>query len=279
MFGYILTNPDDLSENEKERYREAYCGLCHCLGQRHGQLSRLTLNFDLTFLVLMLSSLYEPEDEIHRKRCIIHPCKKHSYYINEYTEYAADMTIALSYFKCADDWKDEQKLSGKCGSSMLEKAYKKVKERRPVQCKVIEIELENIAQAEDAEYSPPDIASNAFGRLMAQVFAYKDDNWSKYLMSFGYGIGRYIYFADAAADYYEDKKTNSFNPLFQLNIMPEDMRPVLKTLLGEASEAFESLPLERDLKLLKNILYSGIWIKYNQAINKKEKKTNGSGPV
>ena len=279
MFGYILTNPDALSENEKERYREAYCGLCHCLGQRHGQLSKLTLNFDLTFLVLILSSLYEPDDEIHQKRCIVHPCKKHGYYINEYTEYAADMTIALSYFKCADDWQDERKLSGKCGMSMLEKTYKKVKASHPRQCEVIERELEYITQYEKSSFSSPDIASNAFGRLMAQIFAYKDDNWSKYLMSLGYGLGRYIYFADASADYYEDKKNGCFTPLFQLEIKPEDMRPILKNLLGETSAAFEALPLERDLKLLKNILYSGIWIKYNQAINKKEKKSNGSGSV
>ncbi len=60
MFGYVQANLSDLSEEERARYRAAYCGLCRTLGQRHGTLSRLSLTYDLTFLMLLLSSLYEP---------------------------------------------------------------------------------------------------------------------------------------------------------------------------------------------------------------------------
>ena len=44
MFGFIVANTDALSEAELARYRGAYCGLCRALQQRHGDLSRLTLN-------------------------------------------------------------------------------------------------------------------------------------------------------------------------------------------------------------------------------------------
>ena len=63
MFGYVQANLSDLSQEEQIRYRAAYCGLCHTLGERHGFTSRLSLTYDLTFLTLLLSSPYEPEEK------------------------------------------------------------------------------------------------------------------------------------------------------------------------------------------------------------------------
>ena len=60
MFGHVQANLDDLPQEEKKRYHAAYCGLCRALGERHGFRARLGLTFDLTFLTLLLSSLYEP---------------------------------------------------------------------------------------------------------------------------------------------------------------------------------------------------------------------------
>ena len=57
MFGYLMAASRLLDEDRQLRYRACYCGLCRSLKERHGQLSRLTLNYDLTFLVLLLSSL------------------------------------------------------------------------------------------------------------------------------------------------------------------------------------------------------------------------------
>ena len=54
MFGYVIANPDSLSPEELARYKSCYCGLCRTLKERHGSLSRLTLTYDMTFLVLLL---------------------------------------------------------------------------------------------------------------------------------------------------------------------------------------------------------------------------------
>lgn len=48
MFGHVQANLNDLSEEEKEQYRAVYCDLCHTLGERRGNLSRLGLTYDLT---------------------------------------------------------------------------------------------------------------------------------------------------------------------------------------------------------------------------------------
>ena len=56
MFGYVTANPKMMTEEETVRYRSAYCGLCKSLGKRHGQLTRLALNYDMTFLALFFGA-------------------------------------------------------------------------------------------------------------------------------------------------------------------------------------------------------------------------------
>ena len=72
MFGYILANRDDLTPEQLARYRACYCGLCKTLGERYGLSGRAALTYDMTFLVLQLSSLYEPECEQGQELSLIH---------------------------------------------------------------------------------------------------------------------------------------------------------------------------------------------------------------
>ena len=76
MFGYVTANKPELKIREFARYKGYYCGLCHTLLENHGRRGQMTLTYDMTFLVILLSSLYEPKEEEMRKRCLIHPAKK-----------------------------------------------------------------------------------------------------------------------------------------------------------------------------------------------------------
>lgn len=276
MFGHVQANLSDLSEEEQQRYRAAYCGLCKTLGKRYGLASRFALTYDLTFLSLLLSSLYEPEETCGNCRCAVHPCKRRSYAVNCCTEYAADMTIALTYHKCLDDWDDEHQVVKKLYAKILEKKYLQVKERWPEQCGIIEAELEELSKIEAAENTSPDAAAACFGRLMEGLFLYKKDHWEEQLRRLGFGLGQYIYLADAAVDLEKDRKKGRYNPLAALTMTQEELRPTLMTILGEASQAFEILPLVQDAHLLKNILYSGIWIKYNRGMQTKKREKHES---
>lgn len=269
MFGYVQANRNELSQEEKERYQSVYCGLCHTLGNRYGFCTRLSLNFDFTFLALLLSSLYEPPEDYEKRRCIFHPCRQQAYVLNPCIDYAADMTVALMYFKCIDDWNDEYKLPQKCYAALLSNAYQKVKAIHPEQCSIIEKELNEISRLEKDQDTSPDAAANSFGRLMAGVMVMKRDYWTEYLWRFGYNLGKYIYLVDAAVDLKHDIKKGNYNPLSFLSGKTKDVEAALKIILGDASEIFELLPLVQDINILRNILYSGIWMKYNQ--NRKEK--------
>ena len=61
MFGYVMVNKQKLSEEENDTYLGFYCGLCDCLHQTYGRSGQMALNFDMTFLAILLSGLYECE--------------------------------------------------------------------------------------------------------------------------------------------------------------------------------------------------------------------------
>lgn len=73
MFGYIRPSKPHLSEQDEARFQSVYCGLCHELGRKYGFAARFVLNFDFTFLAILLSDAQEPECE--SCRCAAHPCK------------------------------------------------------------------------------------------------------------------------------------------------------------------------------------------------------------
>ena len=72
MFGYIHPVMSVLSDEQKLRYRSFYCGVCHALSDQYGQIRRLSLSNDMTFLAVLLSSLYEPEARLTKSRCAVH---------------------------------------------------------------------------------------------------------------------------------------------------------------------------------------------------------------
>ena len=51
----------------------------------------------------------------------------------------------------------------------------------------------------------------------------------------------------------------------------EEMREIFELLLARCARSFERLPCVEDADLLRNILYSGVWLKYNCKNAKKEK--------
>ena len=77
MFGYVRPAADRLTQEQTDLFRSAYCGLCRTMGHRCGAVSRLFLNYDLTFLAILLTGLYEPETKAEHHRCIPHPFQKH----------------------------------------------------------------------------------------------------------------------------------------------------------------------------------------------------------
>lgn len=264
MFGFITPNFKTLSEEEKSRYQSVYCGLCHSIRDKYNNISRLALTYDLTFLNLLLNSLYEPKEAKDNCNCVFHPGNKYEASQSKYSNYCADLTVILAYHKMKDDVEDDKNIRAKIGVKALQNQYNKVKQRDL--CELAENKLKNInALEKQNSIDSGDIISKEFGLILAKMFSPKNDIFSETLAKFGANLGRFIYFMDAALDLEKDEKTNSYNPYKKLS---KPTKEDLAILAGQATYYFEKLPLEQDLHLLQNILYEGMWITYNYKSSK-----------
>ena len=266
MFGYVVANMDKLSEEEKQQYRSCYCGLCKSLGNRHGNLSRITLTYDMAFLVLFLSALYGKDTVPSKERCMIHPFKPHEYWQNEITDYAADMNIALTYYKFLDDWTDDKNIMSLLEAKVFQEENKRIAEQYPRQCAVIQERLDELSRIEKSGELNPDIPSNCFGKLMGELFVLREDEYSQMLRAFGVALGKFIYIMDACMDLKDDIKKEHYNPM--ITSSSENFGAVLSLLMADCTEKYKQLPITRDNNLIENILYSGVWTKYEAQKNK-----------
>ena len=126
MFGYIAINKAEMKFKDYDVYHAYYCGLCKCLRDRYGIRGQLTLSYDMTFLIVLLSGLYEPTTKKETVNCIAHPFEKHLAYTNEYTEYAASVNLILAYYKYKDDWADERRRKSYIAARLLNQCMKKI---------------------------------------------------------------------------------------------------------------------------------------------------------
>ena len=278
MFGYITPSLSALDDAQRARYREIYCGLCHVLYRRHGLTGSLTLSNDLTFLALLLNSLYETSEKRGEERCAAHPLKRHSYVFSEPFEYVADMNIALAYHKCLDNWLDDRNLLSRTEAAALKRAYGRVLDLYPEKCACVEAWIADIHQIEERNLKDIDAPVNSTGRLLAELFCWKDDFWSGSLRIMGDGLGRFIYLMDAYEDLPKDIRRGSYNPLsfYHSDENFETMcRDALTMMVADCTQEFEQLPILQDVDLLRNVLYSGIWSKYVQLQKKKGASSKG----
>lgn len=267
MFGYVTAHESELKVKEFHKYRGYYCGLCQQLKKDYGRLGQVTLTYDMTFLIMILTSLYESEPVARKGRCIVHPVKKQLFLQNEFTAYASDMNLILAYYHLVDDWEDEKKALGFVGSHLLKHRVKKAIRKYPRQSSVIREELARLSACEKAGEMKIDEPAGCFGRLMAEIFIYEKDNWEEYLRPMGFYLGKYIYIMDAYDDLQEDIKEDNYNPLkaiYEDADYEEQVLNMLRMMLGECTIAFERLPLIEDIDILRNILYDGVWKRYRK---------------
>lgn len=276
MFGYILPVMAALNDEQKLRWRSFYCGVCHALRNRHGQTGRLSLSNDMTFLAMLLSSLCEPESASIDSRCGMHPLKSHTFLSSAMIDYAADMNALLFYWKCEDQRIDDHSLLGRTGEAVFRGKADKIRTLWPAQAEGVGKALAELWKEEKKESPSADRLCNLSGEMLGSVFVPDPhDSWSSLLRSVGTGLGRFIYWMDAWEDYDEDCRRGRFNPLTAYHSLPdyEDFcRDTLEMLISEASESFELLPLEQDLDILRNVIYSGVWQRYTMIMEKKQRK-------
>lgn len=288
MFGYVTPYKMELKIKDYEMFKAYYCGLCISIKNNFSNLCRMTLNYDMTFLGILLDSLEYSKHKYVVTKCIAHPMKKKPKVIdNRALDYAAFCNVSLVYYKLLDDYNDDNSLSKKFISMYIKKFINKSKEDlSPI---LVNIE-ENIKKLSFLEKSEKIISidelSDPFASLTAFIvsYYYKDENFYNELYDLGYNLGRWIYIIDAFDDLKEDMEKHKFNAInkaFNVENLPyedliiKDGNRIEFNLIMSAnstSEALDKLPINKNKDLLFNILQLGLMNKIETIKSRSDKK-------
>lgn len=272
MFGYVRINKMDLTFREFEYYKGYYCGLCKYLKENHGEISRLGLNYDITFLIVILTAIYKPKTNITEEVCIVSPFKKKKKIINEITEYAASMNILLTYYKLEDNLLDDKGIKDILAYNIYKSKLKLAHEKYPHKSNIIKEQMNLLNKLEKEENCNIDKVSNTFGELMGEIFSYKNDEYEEDLRRIGFNIGKYIYILDAYEDLEEDYKKGRYNPYMEYINKKEELKlkvdKLISISLGLLASSIDNLNLQLNRGIIENIIYSGVYLRYKNILEK-----------
>ncbi|MBQ0059113.1 MAG: hypothetical protein KBS83_04025 [Lachnospiraceae bacterium] len=275
MFGYVVANQDELKIKDYKRYRSFYCGLCHVLKKKFGHRGQVTLSYDMVFLAILLNGLYEERLITEERRCGVHPTQKHPMVYNDITDYCADMEVMLAFCKADDNWRDEKDLKSRTFAGALSKYTKDISKRWPRQYQAIRQYIADLTKAEKEQMDDLDTVAGYTGKMLAELMVYKEDEWAAELRKLGFYLGKFIYLLDAREDLEQDLKHKNYNPWIPyMNRKDFDalVENTLTLMMGDCSRAFEMLPIVQDIEILRNIIYSGVWVKYRAFCRKEDAK-------
>lgn len=263
MFGYVRPFRPELKCKDFDLYKATYCGLCRCLRRRYGLIAPMFLNFDFTFLALLL---WEPEEAFItcRGRCHGNPLRKIPMCPDSPAlELAADESVVLSWWKLRDSVRDDGFFGGlpaRVLSAALGPAYRKAARRRPEFDRTARTCLEELAALERENCPSLDRTADAFARLL-QGAAPREGERGRVLSQLLYHLGRWIYLADARDDLEEDKLSGRYNPVAARFGQSGD-DPVLRLTMDNSLELMGSALQLGEFgcrkPILENIVYLGL---------------------
>ena len=251
----------------------------------------MSLNYDMTFLGLLLDGLNPDEVKVSSHRCILHPSEKKIVISdNKALSYAAYINISLFYYKLVDDVQDDKSLKSRISASILNPYRKKFPESILKIDNDIKNYLNNLSILENNKsFSSIDEICDPFAKLVGTIFRdypyelINDSNELRnVLFSLGYSIGKWIYLIDALDDLKKDMINKKFNPLNFLynkeNIVYEEFIELIKsriefTILNcgcSIKENLTQLDIKRNKDILYNIVELGLMDKYLKIINNKD---------
>jgi hypothetical protein len=170
----------------------------------------MLLNYDMTFLVVLLTGLYELQNKEKAFTCMMHPTKKQKAFENQVSEYCAAMNVMLAYHNLMDDWKDEKNRPKKTLANMIRKDYDTFAAKYPRQTKALESYMKRLAEYEAMNETNIDLVAGLTGEMLGELFAWKEDEWYEELKTLGFYMGKFIYLMDAYEDAPKDKKEGTY---------------------------------------------------------------------
>ena len=108
MFGYLKPQLKNAPHEIINQYRSVYCGLCHCLRKKYGLTGVACLNYEIVFMLLLISSVDKKPKRIFHGSCTITPFLFVPYidYLSPDVNTAAAMAVLTSNYMIKDNLAD-----------------------------------------------------------------------------------------------------------------------------------------------------------------------------
>lgn len=265
MFGYVRPVRDELKCKDFDLYRATYCGLCRTMRRRCGLLAPMVLNFDFTFLALLLAPK-EGERRSSCHRCHMPPfCRRSMCEQSQALELAADESVILSYWQLQDKVRDQSFVRGlpaRILRVLLSRSYRKAAQRQPEFDRTVREQLEVLHRLEEENCPSIDRPADAFATLLQAAAPKTDDVGNDRAMEqLLYHLGRWIYLIDARDDLEEDQKQENYNPIalrYAQQSCDEPLELTLDHSLNLMRSACALLELGRQEALVQNVLFLGL---------------------
>ena len=272
MFGYVKTDKPEMKIKEYEAYRGLYCSLCKAMGKYFGLLSRLTLSYDITFLLLSRLSFTGTLPSFESGRCPFNPTKKCSYCRNadEELRYASAVSMMLFYHKVRDNIADGSVLKKLIMYLILPWAavkYKKAEKMYPEIARTVENCMIKQQETESRNSPLPDEAAHCSAEALGRITAYNINDPGNNIYRFGYGIGKWVYLTDAFDDIKKDTQSGSYNvfvnkyKLTDGNLSDEIKEEITGTINMSSDifiTAYENIKNKTLSPIMENIIYEGM---------------------
>ena len=238
MFGFIRPVKPELKVREVERFQSVYCGLCHEIRRRYGQLQTGFLSYDMTFLALILQAVDAECVEVEHSRCIASPVRKKTVAVSSpMLAYTADISVLLTYHKIQDTLQDEsgaKRMAAISLERLVRADYRKAQKLLPElrQC------LDELLVLEKQQTPSLDRTADTFARILQAIVPKEQPALVQRVMQqMFYHTGRWLYLIDACADLKDDFRTGSYNPVrLRFELETPDLTPIKeqmeRTLIG-----------------------------------------------
>ena len=289
MYGILRVKKCQGNQENYSRFKSYYCGLCDSLSRDFGNLTRATVNYDMTFLYLLLDSLVD-ESRLEKGGCPTTPWKKRDITVHDRLHpFFSAANIYLAGLKVKDDLLDKggtvYNLGFKAIKGKMEKAHQQL-----TQLGVDMSKVDNLfARQQDQERDGTTLED--YYQVTAQGLAYLlkegtkllelDKATQEIIEELGYQLGKVIYIMDSFVDYPSDTKNEQFNALAQAfgdkiqlaNNIPDEIREEinsqLQSSLEEINQLLDKLELKKNGELIGFVINS-LKLKIHQLIKNTE---------
>lgn len=275
MIGYLKPYYLDMKICEFNQYRSFYCGICNDIKKQHGQLYRFLLNYDITFMGVVLTTYFNEEITVSKYRCPLNPISAKDIYSSKWTQYVADINCLFVYHKLLDNDKDKKNTTSRVARKCFEKKYRQISQQYDKESNIMSSYVKILDEYERNESQDYVQIGKSFGEALKCIFEEKCDNDvdKRLIGTLFYYIGQWIYNIDALDDIEKDIKNQEYNP-FKIKftqsktIFLEEIEVYFNQLLYEINNIHDLLDVQEYKGVVSNLLCTTIRCKTEKVLMK-----------